>query len=413
MTKNLQSLAAIILFVFTSLPVFSQWTQRQSLPATSRTFATGFTVNNTIYVIGGYDGTLLYNDVWAYNPATDTWTQLSNFPGGNRAATTAFTIGSKAYMGTGNDGNIYLHDFWEYEPVTDTWTQKANFPGYEREEAVGFSIGSKGYLGTGQTFVVTPNFSFTTTYNDFYEYDPTTDVWTQKDSLPGPPRAYAVGTSIGNKGYLGLGGNDDQSASYTDFYEYDPVTDNWTQKASMGGSGRADAGIVANGNNIYVVGGINFPAFNGFSSCRMYDVITNTWVNAPGFTGGVIIAPVVQNTNGHIYAGTGYTNALSPRNDWWEFTSLPSSVITVKMDEPVVFPNPFSTDLNLKWGNSSEEIRLEIVDGRGKLLYLSQKKITINETIKINTSDFSKGIYLFQIKNHSGEIISSQKIMRD
>ena len=31
----------------------------------------------------------------------------------------------------------------------DTWTQKADFGGTAREWAVGFSIGGKGYLGTG------------------------------------------------------------------------------------------------------------------------------------------------------------------------------------------------------------------------------------------------------------------------
>ena len=42
------------------------------------------------------------------------------------------------------------NDFWEYDPTTNTWTQKANFGGTPRDGAVGFSIGSKGYIGTGE-----------------------------------------------------------------------------------------------------------------------------------------------------------------------------------------------------------------------------------------------------------------------
>ena len=63
-------------------------------------------------------------------------------------------------MGTGDIGaaNEYFADFWEYDPSTNVWTQKADFGGGARSGAVGFSIGSKGYIGTGGA-------------NDFWEYD--------------------------------------------------------------------------------------------------------------------------------------------------------------------------------------------------------------------------------------------------
>ena len=55
-----------------------------------------------------------------------------------------FSIGNKGYVGTGYDNNINYHnDFWEYDPATDTWTQKANFGGGARYGAVGFSIGTR------------------------------------------------------------------------------------------------------------------------------------------------------------------------------------------------------------------------------------------------------------------------------
>jgi len=49
-----------------------------------------------------------------------------------------------------NDINlIYKNDFWEYDPATNVWVQKVNFGGDAREQAIGFSIGNKGYIGTG------------------------------------------------------------------------------------------------------------------------------------------------------------------------------------------------------------------------------------------------------------------------
>lgn len=353
------------------------------------------------------------SDVWAYDPASDLWTQKGDFPGGNRAASTAFTIGNKAYMGTGGDGNIYLKDFWEYEPVSDTWTRLADFPGFEREEAISFSIGGKGYLGMGQTFVITPNSSFTTTYDDLYEYDPAINVWTQKSSLPGPSRAYAVATVIGYKGYVGLGGNDDQSASYTDFYEYDPSNDSWTPKASMGGSGRADAGVVANGNNMYVIGGINFPSFAGVSSSRMYDATTDTWTNAPSFNPGIIIAPVVQNAGGRVFAGTGYYGGIVPRRDWWEFTSLPTSVASPEVDASEVYPNPFTNELLVNLNNKTVGSKIELTDINGRVLYSTQQKNMNGDLIRITTTEMSCGIYFLLIKNNAGEIVSAKKMIRD
>jgi hypothetical protein len=48
----------------------------------------------------------------------------------------------------------HKNDFWEYDPATNAWTQKANFAGLARETPVGFAIGNKGYIGCGYHFEV-------------------------------------------------------------------------------------------------------------------------------------------------------------------------------------------------------------------------------------------------------------------
>src|SRR5689334_16498368 len=104
-----------------------------------------------------------------------------------------------------------------------TWTQKADFGGGIREWAVGFSIGTKGYIGTGGI--------------DFWEYDLATNIWTQKADFGGSARDHAVGFSIGNKGYLGTG----WGAWLKDFWEYDPNANAWTRKADFAGTERFSA----------------------------------------------------------------------------------------------------------------------------------------------------------------------------
>ena len=67
-------------------------------------------------------------------------------------------------MGTDASFSTFFNDLWEWDQDTNTWHQKANFGGNARVAAVSFSIGNKGYIGTGG--------DGTTFYHDFWEYDP-------------------------------------------------------------------------------------------------------------------------------------------------------------------------------------------------------------------------------------------------
>src|SRR5438067_2498485 len=98
------------------------------------------------------------------------------------------------------------------------WTQKANFGGSARWGAVSFSIGNKGYIGTGSTGGGSGPLT-----NDFWEYDPNTNTWSQKADFGGSARGNGIGLSIGNKGYIGTGYIGTGSSETSDFWEYDPV----------------------------------------------------------------------------------------------------------------------------------------------------------------------------------------------
>ena len=107
-------------------------------------------------------------DEHAPDPETGSgvWTKKADFAGGERYGAVGFSIDNRGYMGTGltdPSTNTYLNDFWEYNPVSNTWSQKADFPGEGRQAAVGFSIGNKGYIGTG---------SGSPYLQDFWEFTP-------------------------------------------------------------------------------------------------------------------------------------------------------------------------------------------------------------------------------------------------
>ncbi len=248
-------------------PDSNKWTQKADFPGGVRYSGVAFNIGSKGYfgtgIAVGYDW---YNDFWEYNPATNIWTRRADFPGTKRSWAVGFSIGNKGYIGMGGDKTSSTNDFWEYNPITNVWTKKADLPGPKREGAVGFSIGSKGYVGTGGE---------NSSLDDFWEYDPATNVWTAKGFFPGGMRSEAVGFSIGQKGYLGTGFQHQSTGNihYGDFWEYDPTTDIWTIKANFPGSGQArqDAVGFSIGNKGYLGTGYFWEGTNEYPSNDFYE----------------------------------------------------------------------------------------------------------------------------------------------
>jgi len=154
---------------------------------------------------------------------SDGWIQKANMGTSGRWIAAGFSINDKGYIGTGSFSVALTNDFWEFDPVTNVWTQKANFPGTARWGAIGFGIGNFGYIGLGMGGGLK---------QDFWEYAQGLNTWTQKANFPGAAREFCASFSIGAKGYVGVGyGNGGVAGHYQDFWEWDQATDTWTQKS--------------------------------------------------------------------------------------------------------------------------------------------------------------------------------------
>ena len=235
-------------------PGRNAWTQLADLPGEARNGAIGFGTDSKGYLGTGYDGKNRLDDFYEYDPVANAWMQKASFAGSARYGAVAMVLGNKGYVGTGYDVS-YLKDFWEYDPASDMWTQKTSIGGSKRRDAACFTINGKGYIVTG-----IDNGEYQT---DLWEYDPGTDNWAKKRAITNlSTESYddkyltivgigKVGFSIGNKGYLATGGQ----TTGSDTWEYDPLTDLWTQKTSFEGSIRADAVGFTLGNRGYVATG--------------------------------------------------------------------------------------------------------------------------------------------------------------
>lgn len=326
MKKNLLNSFAISILIIAFNISFSQttWMQKADFGGTARYRAVGFSISTK-----GYIGTGDYKtDFWEWDQTTDTWTQKADCGGAGRDWATGFAIGNKGYIGMAQG-----YDFWEWDQASNVWSQKASYPGagainnpsYWFVGAIGFSIGSKGYIGTGECAG--------TYYNDFWEYDPSLDTWTQKANFGGMGRLGGAAFSIGTKGYIGTGQG---SGVYNDFWEWDSQTNLWSQKANFGGAPRYSATAFSIGTKGYIGTGLNNGGNIRMSDFWEWDQATNTWLQMPDFAGGNRCRAIGFSIGNKGYIGTGTDSANSSSKDFWEFNPScsvsPASICMVTVD---------------------------------------------------------------------------------
>jgi N-acetylneuraminic acid mutarotase len=240
------------------------------------------------------------------------WVQKANFGGAARHRCTGFAIDNKGYIGGGhiNSGTVEtFKDYWEYDPSTDCWTQIADFGGGYRYHSTAFSIGNYGYVGLGEN-------DLSEYKNDFWKYIPLINTWVQIADFPGIPRRGACSFVIDDLGYVGTGQT--ETGYETDFYKYDPVTNSWTTIAPFLGEARSSAVAFSNNGKGYVgTGHIFGDDQNDFYE---YDPNTNSWTQKSSVgtiprqdaTGFVL--------NGEGYIGTGNDNEGTQNfDDFWKY----------------------------------------------------------------------------------------------
>ena len=286
--------------------------------------AASFSIGTKVYLVLGN------KNFWEWDQTTNIWTRKADYPGNSSGVAVSFSIGTKGYIGFGNDRIDGLtNEFWEYDPSTNSWTQKASLP-KSRGMAVGFSIGNKGYIGTGYKDSYTDSNYPGLTYQDFWEWDQTANTWTQKAPFGGIARFGAIGFSIGNKGYIGIG-SDGGGNPLNDFWEWDQAGDVWTKKADFIGISRLMAVSFSIGNKGYIGTGTN-DGTTLYKDFWEWDQATDTWLKKDDFGGkarGGAVGFSIRNKGYIGIGGTGSTYLDSTFQDFWEWNQ-PTNLWTKK-----------------------------------------------------------------------------------
>jgi N-acetylneuraminic acid mutarotase len=148
-------------------PLTDNWVSKANFPGNpnssgGREAGTGTALNNKIYFGLGKDDSFFQNDWWEFNPSNNTWVRKTDFPASGRTGAWSFTINNMACVGMGSDGS-FNSDTWWYDVIADAWNYTCTFSGGGRRSVAAFAIGNVGYMGTGK--------SSGGTKQDFYRLD--------------------------------------------------------------------------------------------------------------------------------------------------------------------------------------------------------------------------------------------------
>jgi N-acetylneuraminic acid mutarotase len=244
-------------------PAGDSWATKTPMPEAAAGFEAA-DVKGKIYAMGGFNE--------EYNPATDTWTSKTPMP------TRRSDFGIAAYNDkiyciggmTGFNANTGFNATGAnevYDPTTDTWETKTPMP-TPRFNLRAIVTNNKIYLlgGTKQdppeNITIPHKLNWGQQISDVVEvYDPETDTWTTKNSMPTAVHSYASAV-VGNKIY---------AISPTFTWIYETETDSWSQAASPPipsvQAGGATSGVFAP-QRIYVFSG---------NITQIYDLDKNAW----------------------------------------------------------------------------------------------------------------------------------------
>jgi N-acetylneuraminic acid mutarotase len=373
--KNIKIMLCCTVFIST-LHAAPMWTYTHNYPGGGRYAAVAFSIGTFGYVGTGRSTASTTSDFWSLNTITGAWTQKKDFAGTASNGTTgfasenhvAFVISGKGYVGMGNNST----NLWEYDPNTNNWTAKASITGVSANLGVAFAIGTKGYFRSGDLTAMSNGNDMSQSNYPFWEYNQLTNTWTKKTDLgrtPSTPmstpaliRRSPAGFAIAGKGYIGTGLNE-VSVPTNDFYEYNPATDSWTQKPNYRGSARFNTISFATATQGYI--GLGSDAGPGGAEIWFYDPsITNnpptsySWNKLPldfpntGRAQAIGFSVPVPGQDDDLFVGLG--NDGAPQPTIYRYNTTNSQVLAVELTYFNALVNRDKAQVALQWATATE-----------------------------------------------------------
>jgi hypothetical protein len=183
-------------------------------------------------------------EVWRYNVAANTYTRLADLPVARAAGQLEYVAGKLHFFGGTNLArSADTAEHWELDLGTAgaTWQAKDPLPN-ARHHMGAAVLGGRIYAIGGQhghDGVLTPDASV-------HAYDPATNAWTERASLPAPRNHITSSTVVQGGRILVIGGQSTHGTGHADVFSYDPAANAWGTVTSLPSARHsAVAGVIA------------------------------------------------------------------------------------------------------------------------------------------------------------------------
>jgi N-acetylneuraminic acid mutarotase len=267
--------AALVVFLFSAW-AYAQagtWVSKAPMPS-ARCCLAAVAVSGEVYAVGGgnpdLSPTFALSRLEAYNPKADIWSTRAPMPTPRTGFSAAALNGTLYVVGGGNSVSPYLGTLEAYDPKADAWSTKAPMP-LPRKALAFASADGKLYAMGGE--------AATGLVATVEAFDPATNTWSERASMPGARIGFGAVT-MGRTIYV-VGGEDTSTppdGRPRVVYAYDPSTNTWATRASIP-TGRDGLAVAVAGGRLYAMGGQNQFGYNGI--VESYDPATDSWSGEP------------------------------------------------------------------------------------------------------------------------------------
>jgi N-acetylneuraminic acid mutarotase len=323
--------------------------------------------------------------------------------GAGRVGAASVVVNGKAYVGLGGTENLFgdvkscFDDFYEYDPTTDKWTKKASlgFPGVMNCAFFGFDDidGGTIYALMGQTAngIVT---------SDCFVYTISTNTWKKLTTVKRPYVLAVASTNYfksGNNAYI-MGGKN-ASTLFSSLVQFDPLkidTNPWTTLNTNTTTDLGERGTSFSVNKkIYGI----YGSFN--NKIVEYDPATKQFKTDKtdpfglGASGRYGCMSFVISGQGFVFGGN-KTGGIALSDVW----SFGDPVVATKdlIDNNLKIDINYNTVSKNLEINTAEAIKtIEIYNINGQLIQSNQERWTAGEKIEKDCSQLNQGIYIIRI----------------
>jgi N-acetylneuraminic acid mutarotase len=283
-----------------------------------------------LILFGGGTASAVFNDTWAYAPATNTWTELSpkgELPPPRAAHEMAYDkVTHRLIVFGGRGAGTSLNDTWAYDPTTNTWTDlKPAEPLPSPRSAYSMAYDPV----TRRLIMFGGRDNAGTSLNDTWAYDPAKNTWTELEPGGTQPLARSTQGMVADPTthrLLMFGGRGAGSA-LGDTWAYDPNANAWMElKPAVSPTPRVGPAMVwdETGLRVIVFGGRDSSG-TSLDDTWAYDPAGRTWARlTPSFAqpaARVGHTAVYDSTSGGLIMFGGENWRDDFLNDLWSLTS--------------------------------------------------------------------------------------------